>query len=189
MFRPGWRRQGRGSILKGMDYAPPLIRVGEAADGTLTYLVDLPPEALPPVRGRDLACAWDAARDAASQAAWGVARLFRFRREDGGVTDLALADPDACCWAGAVDSTVGIQTSYGLSTCLRLLALVDLLGRASWAAGLFALGPGGAELHPVLLRAAASAPLTPEARFDESGFRASLAALPAPAAAFSGASA
>jgi hypothetical protein len=169
-----------------MDRPRSPIRVGETADGILTYLVDLAPESLPPVRGRDLAAAWDAAREAAAGAAWGVARLFRFRRADGGVTDLALADPDACCWAGAVDSTLGIQSSYGLSTCLRLLALVDLLARASWAAGLFALEPGGAELHPALLRAAASAPLTAEARFDETRFRASLGPLPAPAQAAPG---
>jgi hypothetical protein len=157
-----------------MDDAPAPVRVGETRDGTLTYLVDLAPEALPAVRGRDLEHAWDASRQAAGAAAWGVARLFRFRRPDGSTTDLALADPDACCWAGAVDRTVGMQTSYGLSICLRLLALVELLARARWAAGLFALGPGGAELHPSLLRAAATAPLTAEARFDESGFRAKL---------------
>ena len=112
------------------------------ADGTLTYLVDLPPEALPPVRGRDLEAAWDAAREAAGAAMWGAARLFRFRRADGSFTDLALADPDACCWAGAVEDSVGMGTSYGLSLCLRLLALVDLLARAPWAAGLCILGRG-----------------------------------------------
>lgn len=166
-----------------MPSSSPPIRVGEAADGTLTYLVEVPPEALPPIRARDLELAWDAARAAATAAAWGVSRLFRFRRADGTVTDLALADPDACCWAGAVDGTVGMQTSYGLSICLRLLALVDLLARAPWTAGLVALGPGGADLHPALLRAAATAKLTADARFDESAFRAMLSALPAPVAA------
>lgn len=159
------------------------IRIGEARDGTVTYLVDLPPEALPQVSGRDIECAWEAARQAASTAAWGVGRLFRFRRADGSVTDLALSDPDACCWAGAVDGMVGIGTSRGLSICLRLLALVDLLARARWTAGLIGFSPDGADLHPALLRAAATARLTPEARFDESGFRATLAALPGPAGA------
>ena len=28
-----------------------------------------------------------------------VTRLFRFRRQDGSVSDRALADPDAACWA------------------------------------------------------------------------------------------
>jgi hypothetical protein len=158
------------------------IQVGAAPDGTLTYLVAIPPEALPPVRQRDLAAAWDAARATAiaagqdaqgsGAAGWSTVRLFRFRRADGTHTDLALADPDACCWAGAVDGTVGMHTSYGLSLCLRLLALVDLLARASWAAALFSLRPDGADIHPTVLRAAALSPLTAEARFEESGFRA-----------------
>lgn len=153
------------------------VQVGAAADGTLTYLVDVPPEALPPVRQRDLSAAWDAARSAAiaaghGAASWGVARLFRFRRADGSCTDLALADRDACCWAGAVDGTVGMNTSYGLSLCLRLLALVDLLANASWAASLFSLRRDGAEISPSVLRTAATVPLTRDARFDELGFRA-----------------
>jgi hypothetical protein len=171
------------------------IRVGAAPDGTLTYLVDLPPEALPPVRQRDLAAAWDAARSQAIAAGddvhgtgssgWGVARLFRFLRADGTHTDLALADPDACCWAGAVDGTVGIHTSYGLSLCLRLLALVDLLASASWAAAWFSVHRDGASIHPTVLQAAAQAPLTAEARFDERGFRAQVVSRALPAASSS----
>jgi len=163
-----------------MQHSSTLIRVGYARDGTMTYLVDLPPEALPPVLGRDLAAAWDAARDAASDAAWGAARLFRFQRPDGSVTDLALSDEDARCWAGAVDGTVGMQTSYGLSLCLRLLALVDLLARAPWTTTLFQIERTGTALHPALLNTAATAQLTAEARFDESGFRDRLACLPGP---------
>jgi hypothetical protein len=160
------------------------VRVGSAPDGTVTYLVDLPPEALPPVRQRDLAAAWEAARARAiaaghdgGGAGWEAARLFRFRRADGTHTDLALADEDACCWAGAVDGTVGMHTSYGLSLCLRLLALVDLLAHARWAAGLFCLRPEGADIHPIVLHAAAHSPLTPDARFDESRFRAQVSSL------------
>ena len=152
----------------------PSVRVGTSPDGVLTYLVDRPPEALPAVRGRDLELAWDAARDAALSGRWGAVRGFRFRRQDGSVTDLALSDRDARCWAGAVDHTVGMNSWYGLSICLRLLALVDLLARAHWAAGLLRLERGGAALHPSLLRAAAVAPLTKEARFDEIGFQARL---------------
>lgn len=157
----------------------PTIRVCRSG-GTLTYLVDLPPEALPPVRGRDIGAAWDAARDAASDAAWGAARLFRFRRPDGSTTVLALSDEDARCWAGAVDGTVGMGTSYGLSLCLRLLALVDLLARAPSLSELCPIGRTGATLHPALLSAAATAELTADARFDETGFRTRLARLPAP---------
>jgi hypothetical protein len=150
------------------------VRVDVVADGTLTYLVDAPPEALPPVRGRDLERAWYAAREAAMATTWGAVRGFRFRRADGSFTNLALADRDACCWAAAVDSMAGLKSSYGLSLCLRLLALVDLLARAKWAAPLCRLERDGADLHPSLLQAAAATPLTAEARFDEGGFRARL---------------
>lgn len=157
---------------------PSTVHVGAGPDGTLTYMVEMPPEALPPVRGRDLERVWYAARDAAIQQRWSVPRGFRFRRADGSYTDLALADADACCWAGAVDGTIGIANSYGMSLCLRLLALVDLLARAPWAAPLWRMQHDGADLHPTLLRTAASAPLTEEARFDESGFRFRLAQTP-----------
>jgi len=152
----------------------PTVRVDVVADGGLTYLVDAPPEELPPVRGRDLERAWYAAREAAMATAWGSVRGFRFRRADGSFTNLALADRDACCWAAAVDAIAGLKNSYGLSLCLRLLALVDLLARARWAAPLCRLERDGADLHPSLLRVAAATPLTAEARFDEGGFRAHL---------------
>lgn len=157
----------------------PGLRLGEAADGTLTYLIDHAPSDLPPVRGRDLLNAWDQAREAANRAAWSVARAFRFRSGDGGWTDLALHDQDAMCWAGAVDRTLGLQTLYGVSVCLRLLALVDFLARAPWTAGLVDLSPQ-AELHPALVKLAAEARLTDEASFDEPGFRKTLQTLPAP---------
>jgi hypothetical protein len=151
------------------------------ADGVLTYLIDLPPEAMPAVRPRDLAAAWDAARAAALAERWGPPRLFRFRRDDGGHTDLALADVDATAWAAAVDATADMHSSNGLSLCLRLLALVDLLANAPWAAALFTLRRDGAQLSPALLQAASTAPLTREARFDQASFRATLpAALPSP---------
>lgn len=156
------------------------LHIGQALDGTLTYLVDRPPAALPPVHGRDLAAAWDAARDAALGAVWGTGRRFRFRQPDGTFTDLALHDRDARCWAGAVEMTAGLQTLYGLSLCLRLLALVDLLARASWTNSLCQLRRNGAELHPALLRAAASVELTNDARFDETSFRAGLNLLATP---------
>ena len=76
-----------------------------------------------------------------------------------------------------MDRLAGMQTSYGLSLCLRLLALVDLLGRVPWTARLLASGRTGAGLHPALLRTAAIRPLTPEARFDEPGFRAAVPVL------------
>ena len=154
------------------------VRVQSRADGALLYHVAVPPEALPPVRPRDLAAAWDAARAAALDARWGAARLFRFRRADGSALDLALGDPDACCWAGAVDVTVGMGHCYGLSLGLRLLALVDLLARSPWAGGLVALKRDGAAIAPALLQEAARQQLTRDGRLDEPALRARLAPAP-----------
>lgn len=173
-----WRGGPRGSILTLMSVQEQpqqrdgrTIQIGGGPGGSITYLVDLPPEALPSVYKRDLELAWYAARDAAIADRWGSVRAFRFKRPDGSHTDLALADRDASCWVGAVDRTVGLATTRGLSLCLRLLALVDLLAHAAWARPLFRLARDGAEFHPALLRAAASQPLTQDARFDETGFR------------------
>lgn len=158
-----------------MSERDPPIRVARIPGGPLTYLIDSAPQALPPVRSGDLAEAWIAARDAASEAQWGTPRLFRFLLGDGDKLDLALADDDACCWAAAVDQTAGMHTPYGLSLCLRLLALVDLLARSTWLGAFYRLGLAGAALDPALVRVAASAALTSQARFDESQFRARLA--------------
>jgi hypothetical protein len=156
------------------------VRVGAGARGALTYFVGLPPEKLPPVHSRDLLRAWDAAHQAATAQNWSVPRAFRFHREDGTIVNVTLTDPDARCWAGAVDETMGMHTTYGLSLCLRLLALIELLTRAPWVPGLLALEPDGAELHPALLRIAATMPLAGDARFDETGFRAGLGQMLAP---------
>lgn len=172
--------------------APSAIRVAETRDGVVTYLVAAPPEALPPVTPRDLERAWYQARAAAIAERDGPARMFRFHRADGAVTDLALTDTDARCWASAVDAARGIDTIAGLSVCLRLLALVDVMTRARWTAHHVALRPDGAEIGAELLRAAATTPLTPEARFDESRLHAHVSGAktqPPPAALPSGASA
>jgi hypothetical protein len=154
--------------------ATPPIRVGTGPDGALTYWVNLPPEALPPVTSRDLERAWYAARRAALAEQWGAVRVFRFIRPDGDPSDLVLADRDASCWAAALDTIYGMGTSQGLSLCLRLLALIDLLAQSPWALPLMRLAPDGADPDPALWRAAAIEPLTREARFDQSGFRARL---------------
>lgn len=144
-----------------------VVRVAVAADGALHYAIPGAPETLPPVAPRALALAWDAARAAAAAEAWGPHRTLLF---EGGAV-LVLADADAACWAEAVDRAVGLGTLAGLALCLRLLALVELLGRASWTRGLFAIAADGIELHPALLAAAAAAPLDAGARFDETGMK------------------
>ena len=93
---------------------------------------------------------------------------------------LSLTDPDAACWAEAMARHVGLESLGGLSLCLRLLALVEVLGRAPWLRGMFSLGPEGAEFHPALLAAAAAAPLAPTGGFDDRALRSMLGrALPA----------
>jgi hypothetical protein len=128
------------------------------------WQVSGPPSALPAVRGRDLIACWSAARRLANEGQWGMVRRFRFLA-DSGTLDLALADADACCWAEAVDARVGLHTRYGLSLCLRLLALVELLTRSAPARALVTFCGGEAELHPSLVVAAASCPLGADARF------------------------
>lgn len=149
------------------------VEVGATEDGTLTYLIHFEPSELPAVRTRDILLAWELAREAANRAVFGATRAFRFRRADGGWTDLALQQRDAACWAGAVDRAVGMETSYGLAVCLRLLALVDLLSRAPWAPEVIDLSRG-AKLNPTLVRLAAESRLTDEAGFDSGGFEQSL---------------
>lgn len=150
------------------------IQCGAGPDGVATYLVDLPPERLPAVRHAELARAWDAAHHAAAAAHWGAPRRIMFRRHDGEVTLLAIADQDARCWADAVDRLAGLETLHGLALCLRLLALIDLLSRAPALADLYHLEDGAAELHPALLRVAAAQALDAEARFDEAALRRTL---------------
>jgi hypothetical protein len=154
------------------------VQVESGPEGAVVYRLDTPPEGLPAVRSRDLAAAWDAAREAARSAEWGFATRFLFNRTDGTSTELALADRDARCWATAVGQVAPLRTSYGVSLCLRLLALVDLLARARWTASLLAFEAGLIRLHPALLRLAAASPLSKEGLFDEPSFRASLASLP-----------
>jgi hypothetical protein len=153
----------------------PAIEVATDSRGTLTYLIHDSPAALPPVLRRDLLGAWEAARAAALAAGRpGARRAFRFARPDGATTDLALSDPDAQCWAGAVDRRLNMASPYGMSVCLRLLALIDLLAASPWARTHCDLRRTGADLHPGLLRLAAEAKLTDEAGFDEAAFRARL---------------
>jgi hypothetical protein len=154
------------------------VRIASGQDGSVTYRLDTPPEGLTAVRGRDLAAAWDAAREAARANAPGPATRFEFARPDGTATALALSDRDAACWISAVDQVAALRTPYGVSLCLRLLALVHLLAHSGWTARLLEFEAGRVRLHPALLRLAAAAPLSSEGLFDENSFHDSLATLP-----------
>ncbi|WP_233256315.1 hypothetical protein [Falsiroseomonas bella] len=160
------------------------IRVAEDAHGALAYAIPCPPERLPAVRPEALLAAWDAARAGAAAGRWGPARTLVFRRANAEPTVLAIADRDARCWAEAVDRGAGLCTLAGLALCLRLLALVEVMGRAEWLIGLFDVTPQGVDLHPALLRAAAGMPLDAGARFDAEELRRLLSrGLPARASA------
>ncbi|WP_426957155.1 hypothetical protein [Muricoccus radiodurans] len=137
------------------------------------HVIPFPPQRTPPVATRALLAAWDAARAAASAHLEGPPRRFRFAPAAAGQapSDLLLADRDARCWAEAIDRRTGLDTAEGIATLLRLLALVEVMGRAPWLRDHFEIGRGGTLLHPALLRAAAVDPLDAGARFDEEGLR------------------
>jgi hypothetical protein len=149
----------------------PLIRVAEDAGGALAYAIPCPPESLPAVRPDALLAAWQAARAGAAAGRWGPPRTLLFLRDGGEPTVLAIADRDARCWAEAVDRGADLGTLPGLALCLRLLALVEVMSRAGWLAGMFDVTPEGIELHPALLHAAAAMPLDAAARFDAEALR------------------
>jgi hypothetical protein len=151
-----------------MRWMPRTIRVAQTETGALAYFVPVPPERIPAVSPDDLLRAWNVARHGAVQRQWGAPRFLRFaQRDDGAPTELAIADPDAGAWTEAIDRAFGLDTLAGLSVCLRLLALVEVLGRASRLEPFFDVSPAGVDLHPSLLAAAAALPLDREARLDE----------------------
>ena len=163
----------------------PAVGVACGPDGGLAYAVPIPPEAMPAVPPRALLAAWDAARDGARARLRGPERALRFALPpgEGAAVELRLADPDARCWAAAIDGAVDLSTLPGLSVLLRLLALLDAMGRLPWLRGMFDIGPGGTLLHPSLLAAAADLPLDRAARLDETRLRRRLSRLPAGARA------
>ncbi len=157
------------------------IRTKFGPAGEILHLVPYPPEDLPPVTKRDLEQAWEAARadslKPGRRAADAQARLIRFIPQAQPPLDLALTDRDAASWASAIDGIADLTTPHGISTCLRLLALVELMGSASWARDWFTLNRAGLDFHPALLQAAALTPLTATGGFAETAMRALLPGL------------
>ncbi|UPY38549.1 hypothetical protein [Sediminicoccus sp. KRV36] len=139
--------------------------------GALRHAIGVTAQALPPVRPAALVAAWEAARASAEAGLWGPARLIAF--EDG--VEIALTDADAACWAEAMARRQGLDSLGDVALCLRLLALVEVLGRAKWLRGFFTITAEGAEFHPALLAAAARAPLDTTGRFEDGALRAMLA--------------
>lgn len=138
--------------------------------GALRHEIGVAASALPAVAPGALEIAWEAARASAEAGLWGPARLMVF--EDG--AEIALTDADAACWAEAMARRRGLDSLGDVALCLRLLALVEVLGRAKWLRGLFAITAEGAEFHPSLLAAAARAPLDQTGRFEDGALRAML---------------
>jgi len=156
----------------------PAVEVRDCGPDHLLYRVGVEPAAMPPVPVHALEAAWDAARTDSLSSAWGAQRSFRFQTRNGQMADFDLTDRDARCWAGAVDRVSRLSTLGGVSLCLRLLALVHLLATAPWAAPYLSPKRDGARLDRALMRAAARADLTDDARFDEVSFRRNLPARP-----------
>ena len=134
---------------------------------------------MPPVTTRDLEQAWDAARIAALSSDRAARREFSFCGADGRIATFDLDDRDARLWAGAVDRLSDLATLRGISLCLRLLALIDLMANSPWAFGFMTSKRDGARVDRSLLQAAARADLTEEARFDEASLRRILPERPA----------
>jgi len=155
------------------------IRTEYGAQGEVVHLIPFAAPELPSVSRRHLEQAWEAARGAALSAATGKAPMthgFHFHEDNGPPLDLILADRDAASWTGGVERIADLSTAYGISLCLRLLALVALMGSAEWARPWFTLKRAGANIHPALLQAASLAPLTPTGGFAETSLRALLPA-------------
>ncbi len=155
-----------------------MIRTEFGPDGEILHLVPHAAASLPTVTKRDLEQAWEASRAAAmapSQPGRDAAiRLIRFTQSERPPLDLLLNDPDAASWAAAIGRLVDFSTGHGISVCLRLLALVELMGRAAWTRPWFTLTRAGLDFHPSLLQAAALSPLTETGGFVETALRALL---------------
>ena len=155
-----------------------VIRTEYGPAGEVLHLIPYLPAALPSVTRRDLEQAWEVARSAALAATEPSSAVkthgFRFIQAAAPPVDLILADPDAANWAGAIDGVVNLSTAYGISVCLRLMALIELMGTALWVRRWFSFNRSGLELHPALLQAAALSPLTPTGGFAETSLRALL---------------
>lgn len=151
------------------------LRTEYTADGKILHLLPHPPEALPAVTKRDLEQAWEVA--SATALAPGpppATHGFRFTHPGDTPLDLVITDRDAASWAGGIDAIADLSTAHGVSVCLRLMALIELMSRADWTRPWFTLTRAGLDFHPALLTAAALAPLTPTGGFAETALRALL---------------
>jgi hypothetical protein len=148
------------------------VSTAQGPAGEVLHLISAPPSCLPTVTRQDLERAWESA--GSSRAA--PPRFFRFIGTDGPPVELLLQDRDAAAWAAAVERSAGLSSPYGISICLRLLALVALMAEAGWARPWFVLSRDGAKIRAELWHAAALARLNESGGFDETDLRALLPA-------------
>jgi len=149
-----------------------LVETRSGPNGDVLHIIAAAPAALPAVTKRDIEQAWEVAH--AGNAASAPPRGFRFTLTEAPPIELMLYDSDAAAWALAVDRIASLSTAHGVSLCLRLLALVELMSRAAWARPWFSVSRAGANIRAELLHAAAIAPLSPAGGFDEPALRALL---------------
>jgi hypothetical protein len=151
------------------------LRSQTTADGKIFRLIPSLPAGLPAVTKRDLEQAWEAANAAASSPSVPpITHGFRFSNGAAAPLDFVLTDRDAASWAGGIDAIADLSTIHGVSVCLRLMALVELMSRAAWTRRWFTLTRAGLTFHPALLTAAALTPLTQTGGFAETALRALL---------------
>jgi hypothetical protein len=154
---------------------PAKLRTEYTADGKILHLVPHPPGRLPAVTKRDLEQAWEVARATAlSPGPPPATHGFRFHNGAAAPLDFVLTDRDAASWAGGIDGIADLSTAHGVSVCLRLMALIELMTRADWTRRWFTLNRAGLTFHPALLTAAALTPLTETGGFAETALRALL---------------
>jgi len=162
-------------MRQAMMAPPPLPTEGIAISTSRIIEVPVSPEELPPVDPGDIIAAWNAATVGAElglASAETAARGIRFVRPDGEELRIVFADIDANCWVMALDRTIGLDTLHGLSTCFRLLGLVEQMATQSWTRDHFTVGgPDGPSIDPVLVRVAATLSLSADAHFNAELFR------------------
>ena len=145
------------------------------ASGRITILVTCPIQDLPAVRPAELKQAWDTASVAVRQGLrltdndpYGLA----FKDRSGQSVDLIFHDSDAHLWAVAIHRAFDLSTIKGLSLCLRMLALYQLMAGQSWARCCFKVDKNRPiTIENRLLREAALTNLTETGGFDQAALK------------------
>ncbi|MSO97937.1 MAG: hypothetical protein EXR11_06935 [Rhodospirillaceae bacterium] len=156
---------------------PYLYQLNQLRPVPTPYLHDLDfgPEDLPPISPLDLRRAWRVAHLGAEVGlimAPGDVQGVSFRTAKGLETKFMFVDMDAACWAASIDRSYDLRTARRVSLLFRLLALIEIMSQAEWLRPFFSLNSkDGATLHPNLLAAAATEPLSKSASFDVLRFK------------------